>query len=373
MANLQKILRIFEENLDLDRIRETVDRHKNILIYKNAEKIGIKVVYPGRKPEWHDLKQWNYSEEYDSMEKMMSNELLLSLNTLDIEVVDDTLPMIRANYGVGILPSLFGINCRIIENNMPWVDHVNSIDDIQRLIDNGIPDLRTGMGARVFDTNEFFSEQLEKYPKCKQGIPIYHPDLQGPFNVAHLIWGTEIYYAIFDQPELVHKFMKLITETYIAFLNAIKKNIKDVSGEYVYHWRCLYKGGVVLRDDTAVNLSREIYEEFVRPYDELVLKAFGGGSIHYCGRADNWVFSMMESEGLRAMNFGQPPNMTFGIEFIEKLYCKLREKGIAIVDYNIDKDSLDALARLDYRMGITYSLNASNRTEALGMLKKMGR
>lgn len=362
MANLAEVLNYLEDNLDAEHIEKSKSILKKTVNYEDTGKIALKVDCPFEK-----FKPYPYKEAFEDMEKMMFNELLSAVKT--VEIKDFTIPMIRANYGVGIMPSLFGLTCRILENNYPWVDHVKSIDDIKRIIDGGIPDLKNGLGARVFDTHHFFREKLSQYPKCNKYIPIYHPDLQGPFDVAHLIWGPDIYYVLYDEPETVHELLGLITDTYIRFLKEIKKDINDEEEGFCFHWGTLYKGSVVIRDDSPVNLSKDMYLEFVKPYDDKILKGFGKGSIHYCGRADQWIFEMMKSENLEAMNFGQPANLIFGFDFLGKIYPEMKERKIANISYQMDKKLIPELVKSEYTAGITFLTVAESADEALKIIE----
>lgn len=362
MSRLAEILEYIENRMDVDHIAKV----------KKDTKKTLEFIKPGRLPLQVDcscegFEPFTYSEAFEDMGKMMFNELRGTVKAVQIR--DYTLPMIRAGYGVGILPSLFGLKCRILENNLPWVEHVGSLEEIKKIIDKGIPDLRSGLGARVFDTQAYYHEQLSHYPKCRQYIPVYHPDLQGPFDVAHLIWGPDIYYALYDEPEVVHELLGLVTDTYIKFLRELKKTLNDEEDGFCFHWGKLFKGSVVIRDDSPVNLSCDMYKEFVKPYDDRILKEFGKGSIHYCGRADQWIFEMMESEGLEAMNFGQPPNIKFGFDFLEKIYPRMKEKKIANTGYHMDKELLPDLMKSEFKVGIQYNTITGNQEEALALLK----
>ncbi len=362
MNALQEILAYYEENLDPEHIRATKHRLKKALDYGKADGLSLRVAFPGA-----CFRARPYPEEFRDKETMMFNQLASFQQVTRVK--DDTLPMIRANYGVGILTSAFGLSCTLMNNDLPWVNHVDSEDEIRRIIDRGMPDNHAGLMGKVFETHEYYQEQLAKYPKCQALIPIYHPDFQGPFDVAHLIWGSGIYYAVYDQPELVHALLRLVTDTYIHFMKAVKKTIQDEEAPgYVFHWGTLYKGSVVLRNDSPVNLSRDMYEEFVRPYDEDIYRALGSGSMHYCGRADQWVFSMMECRGLRALNFGQPPNLIFGFDFLQKIYGRAREKKIPICGYIMNKSLIADIPATEYTAGITYQTGASNEEEALRLL-----
>ncbi len=74
---------------------------------------------------------------------MMVNELIGVLS--QIEGDDDGIPMICANYGVGILLSAFGVNCRIVNDSMPWCDSVGR-EGAQKILSKGMPDIGAGFG-----------------------------------------------------------------------------------------------------------------------------------------------------------------------------------------------------------------------------------
>ena len=131
-------------------------------------------------------------------------------------------------------------------------------------------------------------------------------------------------YAIYDCPELVHELLALITETYISWIKKWK-NFVDDNGEYSAHWDYFIKGGVFLRDDSAVMISPDQYEEFVKPYDQKILEVFGG-CIHFCGKGDGFIKSMCETKNLYGINCSQPHLNDF-----ELVLRTTRAKRIALV------------------------------------------
>ncbi|MFH1761127.1 MAG: hypothetical protein ABIA63_08495, partial [bacterium] len=129
--------------------------------------------------------EFPYNEAFDDAEKMLLNELkspFLHNQTKDYRAMN-----IRCNYGTVILPSLFGAKYKLTEESMPWSDHFESRDQIRNIVEKGIPDYKNGLGGKCFETAEYYKSILSGYPKLNQVIRIYHPDLQGPFDVAHLL------------------------------------------------------------------------------------------------------------------------------------------------------------------------------------------
>ena len=365
MEALNEVLAYVEERIDGGHIARAKKLIKDTLNYENKGMPALKCTFKNAKFE-----PYTYPDAFDDIGKMMYNELVSGnlFSTCNyVEARDCTLPMLRPDYGVSIVPSLFGLKYKIANGDKPWVEHAGTLDDVKAIIDAGVPDLRRGLGAKVFDAYDFYKQVLSEYPNCSEHIALYHPDLQGPFDVAHLIWGSDIYYALFDKTELVQSLLELVTQTYMEFLREIKKYIDDEDGGYVYQWGTLYKGGVVLRDDTAVNLSVDMYEEFVKPYDERVLEAFGGGSIHYCGHGLQWLSSMMGSRDMHTLNFGQPPNMVFGFDFLGKVYDEAKSRKISIADYTLDKNDVMKVKETGFDKGVTFSVGVNDMQEALDM------
>ena len=236
---------------------------------------------------------------------------------------------VRANYGVGILPSIFGAELFMMPRHQACLPNSlplpGGTDGVKKALDKGIPDPRTGLGARVLDTGELFVQSFADFPKVKQHVHIYHPDLQGPMDVAELLWGTAIFVELFDQPQLVHDFLKLICETYITFMKEwwkISPPLPDLNP----HWTSVWKGNIVLRDDSAMNLSPEMFKEFILPYDEWLLKELGGGAIHACGRVDHWVEPMSKIANLYGFNMSQP-----SYNDMETVYQHTVDKNIKLV------------------------------------------
>lgn len=130
------------------------------------------------------------------------------------------------------------------------------------------------------------------------------------------------------------------------------------------------RGKVVIRNDSAVNISKEMYLEFVQPYDERILKEFGSGSIHYCGRGDQWIFEMMETEGMEVMNFGHPPNLIFGFEFLNEIYPKLKEKKIGVATYQLKDGKWKEIKSSLFKTGVTFSASADSRAMAAQILSE---
>ncbi len=248
---------------------------------------------------------------------------------------------VRCNYGTGIMPLLFGTELFIMDEKLDTLPTAVPFHDeawVRAAIDAGIPDLECGYGQQVFEMGAFYRDIAERYPKIGRYVHIYHPDLQGPMDICEVVWGSEMFTALVDNPGMVREFLELATETYIAFMKrwiALVPFEKDANA----HWGLMLPGNIMLRDDSAMNLSPRMFDNFIKPYDQRLLDAFGGGAIHFCGRGSHFVPLMSDMPGLYAINLSQPE-----YNDMEAIFAATVDKGIAIVGLREDAGR-EAVAR----------------------------
>jgi uroporphyrinogen-III decarboxylase len=92
------------------------------------------------------------------------------------------------------------------------------------------------------------------------------------------------------------------------------------------HWSLLHKGNIMLRDDSAMNLSPKMFAEFVEPYDQRLLNEFGGGALHFCGKGDHYIARIPEMRGVYAVQMSQPE-----YNDMEKIFTHTVDKGIPLL------------------------------------------
>lgn len=243
-------------------------------------------------PDWP---QYPMDEIQSDMEAMLVSELAHIYAACLVK--DDSLPSIRANYGTGILPSLFGCEImRFDHGALPAALPLHDTGRIRAHVAAGMPDLRGGLGGRVLDTVAFYVKALAPYPKLREWMTIDLADTQGPLDAAEIIWGSEIFLAMYEEPELVHDFLSLVTDTLAAFMRA-HQTIDGIS----FTNPPSMLGRVCIREDATVMISGEMYETFCKPYAQRLLDEFGG-CIHWCGDGKAWWRSLIRLRNLTAVN-----------------------------------------------------------------------
>ena len=236
---------------------------------------------------------------------------------------------IRANYGTGILSSVLGAEIIMMDRKYETHPTTRGIgtDGIHALTESGIPALSAGFGKDVFAFGELCRETFRNYPKIEKYVKIYHPDVQGPLDICELLWGGDMFYEMYDDPDFVKDFMSLVTSTYKAFMDKWYEIIPMIRNGLNLHWSLMHKGTILLRSDSAMNLSSEFHREFSLPYDKELLDYYGGGCVHFCGRGDHYIQNLLELDNMYGINMSQPH-----LNDMEKIIDLVSEYGKTILD-----------------------------------------
>lgn len=368
MTKLEQLLGFLEDSIDLNRQKEVEELHINVLDYKKVPYLPLIIKYPLDK----SITTYPYEEAFNSPEKMLYDEFTAGISSIFNSVkLKDYLPYhIRSNHGIGIISSLFGAKCKIIYNNMPWVENLKNIEEIKQVVSKGIPEFNSPLCQKVIRDYEYFNQKLKQYPKCSKAIKITQPDLQGPFDNAHLIAGTNIFLYLYDYPDIIHQLLDLITAAYIKFRKYIDGHLTDKAGEdSMYVHGSIYKGSVIIKDDTAlISLSEDMYREFVRPYNERILKAFGKGSLHYCGPGKEWHIKNIKEQKFSSVNYGNPEMHT-----IDEIYNNFKQDKISVIGWGESQyydDVIKDFFNKDIHTGVSLCVKADNYSDACRILNK---
>jgi hypothetical protein len=240
---------------------------------------------------------------------------------------------VRSNYGVPILAMPFG--CEIFmmteeSNTLPNCQPIGP-EAARAWLERGTPDVEHPYLRPVYEVGERFAAIAKQYPKIGKCVGIYHPDLQGPLDILELIWGSEVFLAFIDEPQVVHQLLQLITDFYLKVMQRWRSIVPVREPGFSWHWGMLQPGQLMIRLDSAMNLPPEYIDEFSRPYDEQLFAQLGGGALHACGRVDHWVHLLPKFAGVRALNVSQPQ-----LNDMEQVLKSTVDQGVLLIDLRAD-------------------------------------
>ena len=129
-------------------------------------------------------------------------------------------------------------------------------------------------------------EQIDFY---KENTPddflISPPNIQGPFNIAHTLVGSDLFMEMVERPHLVHRLMQLVTDALIEAIPLFQQwiGVERLSPTPGFSYCIASTESQCFVAECSCNLiSSEYYREFVLPYDKQLNVHFGPLAIHPC-------------------------------------------------------------------------------------------
>jgi len=230
----------------------------------------------------------------------------LHLSRANEGVYDYGLPNIKPNLGIGVLAAAFGCAHTVNDEADPWIKPLireENAADVEKL---EIPDI---------DKNPVFTRVWERIDTLQNlsALPLRMVNVASPLVTASMIWDyTSFIEALLVFPDEVHILLEKVTAATILYIKEQFRRIKNlysVGHESIYYIPRF--AGIRISDDTAALLSPDLYREFGVKYNNRISREFGGIVVHSCGDVQHVVGAMMETEGLKGLDFTIPQVMNW--------------------------------------------------------------
>jgi hypothetical protein len=254
--------------------------------------------------EPHLAEGQNYIE-YDLVSQHKSVDLLFKESAIQKErfdrVIDDGLPVIRADLGTTLLPTGLGMPIQVQPNGHPWPEgHLQPEEYLEKVLDSFTTEGEIPLAVEFYDKVGHLDETTA-----------YLPDTQGIFDLTHLIIGTDIFYLLFDRPELVDKLQNKSLDLFLCATKFFKKLLGEKATSMV-HGHGMFRGvwfpdtGARISEDSCTLLSMEQIDRFCMPVIRDALRPFGRGFMHYCGRHEDFLAAVCKEPLISTINLGNP-------------------------------------------------------------------
>jgi uroporphyrinogen-III decarboxylase len=295
---------------------------------------------------------------------MMQNQLLERV-VPGVLLRDDSPLSIRNNHGTIQVASVLGGDWKLHQDNYPWVEPFHSMDRIDDVANSTGPVADdAGILKKSLDTLAFYREKLAEHPPLDKAIQVSLPDLQGPIDTAEQLWGSEIYYGVVDRPELFEKLLSRIVDVQLDMASRFRKLATDRLDPVAttqHGWQV--PGRILIRNDSSIMLSPEMYAEHVRPHDSRLLHDIGKGSIHFCGSGQHLIEPMLEIPDMLGLDFGEIHLMD-----AKWIYDTCRELSVSVLPYRpSDDDLISGKAAREYPTGVVFTYSAESWEDAGGV------
>lgn len=208
---------------------------------------------------------------------------------------DDYVPTLGTGAGTCAMATAFGCAESQV-SGVYWVTPcITRMEQIDTLRKPAVTDGKLG----------WVLEQTRAYAACAdERLPIRIMDFQSPFTTVEQMLGSDDFFLLpYDEPERLHVLMDVVTDYAIDFFTAqiAAAGPSCCPGIWPGIWfpRC---AGIQMSDDNLVNVSPDVYEEFVVPYNNRIAEAFGGLFLHSCTIKEATLPALSKLQRLRGIN-----------------------------------------------------------------------
>jgi hypothetical protein len=234
-----------------------------------------------------------YRQRFRDPLAMLAVELATLRNHL--EIGDDCVPTVRVQFGTGLIASAFGCETYVPDDELPC-SRQPVIGERDAIAGLGMPAPDAGLMGRLAEFTRVFREHLP------EGVHIQHPDIQSPFNNAYAIRGNDLFLDMVDDPASVEALLDLVTDYLIATVPRLKAMIGNDRG-WFFDMGVLWKGTARISNCSTTMIDPRMYDRFVLPRDRRLLRAIGGGRIHYCGTSPAVIGSFLGIPGMSGLDY----------------------------------------------------------------------
>lgn len=184
----------------------------------------------------------------------------------------DAIPSVVLRFDPVLVPSMFGAEAENVGGRPMIAPFLRGPGDIEKL---SPPAVDAGIVPKVLEAMELF---LRETP---EEIAVCTPPELDPFDAALLMYGSDLFTLMADEPELAARLIELITDAFIRVQMLLKERLEEPQREKL-NYMGIVMPGIRVAADALVNLSAATIKKFCYPVFASLGEAFGGVLVHYC-------------------------------------------------------------------------------------------
>jgi len=168
--------------------------------------------------------QYNFKEQFYDKRKMLFEQLfgLISITRGN----SDAQLTVSARMEAAFLLSVLELKQEIFEDKDPWLQERLSKEEISKLKPEDLEDIsEKGLMPQTLEYISYFKKILGKK------VSVYVDYTWGPFSLAHLIRGDNIFTDLYDDSGFVKHLMEITTQLYVKGSALLKEKVGEALNE----------------------------------------------------------------------------------------------------------------------------------------------
>lgn len=274
------------DTVDWDKIAQSQQFIEDLFAGRNLTRPGIIIHYPGVPAPELPVGMPEHEQSVARFEAEVCSRPLGE---------DDYVPALGTGSGTCTMATAFG-SVEVKKDGLSWPTPV--ITDPAQIDRLTVPAVTAGRLGAVLEQTRAFDRHLD------HRLWIRNMDFQSPFTTVEQILGSDLFFLMpYDEPRRLHRLMEIVTDLAIAFFKAqiAAAGARCCRGLWPMFW-FPKSAGIQMSDDNLCNVSPEVYDEFVVPYNNRIAAAFGGLFFHSCIIRENNLASLHKLQRLTGIN-----------------------------------------------------------------------
>ena len=268
------------------------------------------ILVPTREMPLYDID--SYRERFYDPQKMWESEMARTEGVLDWPT--DGIPTVRPNLGVTFIPAMAGQTFEIRPGHMPWPGKPLTPDEIRAARNVDVTQTEVmKLAAQFYRIHAERILPIVSRMHRQDQVIAYQADNQGIFDVAHLIYGDEIFLDIVTEEKQawVGELLEISCDLMIRASVHVKKLIGEKMNTMA-HGHATPQGiyftnaGLRISEDSPTMISPELIDRLVIPPIERCGEQFGGIFMHYCGKHEYFFERLCRCNCVKAIDLGDP-------------------------------------------------------------------
>ncbi|MBN2852044.1 MAG: hypothetical protein JXQ23_04840 [Clostridia bacterium] len=279
-------------------------------------------------------------------------------------IEDDLLPALSPWYGIAEHSAFVGGHVDFSKNTSWHHQFINTYEDMGKLsLDENNIYLKL-----VIDGLKYIKE------KADDRFFIRYRGADGPMDIANVVRGNDIFYDIYEEPEMLKELMDFCQKAVLFTLTRQKEIIDVVDGGVITGFGVWLEGNSIghISEDASTMISPEQFSEFGKPYTEKVTSQFDHVFMHVHALGAHNLPLIASIDKIDNIEISNDPNCKRAIEIYKDFEEVLKDKTVIVNLTNQEvKENLEFLK--NHKTIIWYdAATVKDAVETVSLVRTLG-
>lgn len=212
----------------------------------------------------------------------------------------------------------------------------------------------------------YMRQKWEKY------IPVRMRGADGPSDIANAIRGNELFYDIYDDPDILAEMMRFCSKTVNFTMDLQRAQATKIGGGCINGFGMWMPGKCIghISEDFSTMISREVYEEHFLSALEESVKDCSMAMLHVHSLGERMIPVFAQIDKIRVMEISSDPNCARAVEIYRKHRDVLSGKTIVIAPTYEELLNMGDLFESSKTVIWYYAKDEEDAKRALGAVEK---